>query len=301
MSRLVVRALAGASGVLLCVASASASLFGGAGDYNAFLFGNLNAIGGDTEGRLAVGGNATMQYYSVGYHSPDSKGTLDHLVVGGDLNAIGNWQVFGGNTKYGGKLVGSPSTVAPNTISQGSPIAFGTVQTQMQDLAADLAAMPDTGTSWREYSTLNIKGEDPVLNVVTINPSDWASVSDRQITAPAGSTLIINIPGATNSMSGGLALNGISRGNVLYNFYESTTINASSIALYGSMLAPYATLNLTSGSIDGNAILLNAVQRNGGEFHNYPFTGTPEPATVGLLLVGMALCRRRRRSDAGGR
>ena len=163
----------------------------------------------------------------------------------------------------------------------------------MQSLAASLAGLTNNGTSLYQYSTLHITGTDPLLNVVTLNPSEWAVASDRQITAPAGSTLIINVPGALQSMSGGLALNGIDREHVLYNFYQATTINSSNIAVRGSVLAPYATVNLTGGSFDGNSVLLNAVQRNGGEFHLYPFTGTPEPASIGLLLLGFVLHRRR--------
>lgn len=283
---------------LLLTTSAYGTIFGVAGDYNAFILNDLDAIGGDTEGRLAVGHNATMQWYSVGYHSPNSNGTKDHLVVGNNLNALGNWQVFGGNTKYGGTLINSPSMIAPNTISQGTPIDFASATNDFRALAANLAAMPNNGSSNYQWSTLHISGSDPVLNVVTINPAHWAAASDRQITAPAGSTLIINIPGLTNSMQGGLALNGIGRENVLYNFYESTTINSSSIAVRGSVLAPYATVNLSSGAFEGTSVVYNAVQRNGGEFHNYSFQGVPEPAT-GLLLLSLSagvLCRRRNRA-----
>lgn len=282
-------------GVIVMSASfAQASLLGLAGDYNAFVFQDLDAIGGDTEGRLAVGHNATMLYYSVGYQSADSHGTLDHLVVGNDLNASGHWQVFGGNTKYGGNLISTPSMVAPNTIRQGSPIDFSLVQSEMRTLSANLSHLTADGSSVYRWSTLTLTATDPVLNVINVNPADWAAASDRQITAPAGSTLIINIAGSVNSMSGGLSLHGISKQNVLYNFYESTTINSSNIALLGSLLAPYATLNLTGGGIDGNAIVYNATQRNGGEFHNYSFRGIPEPATAGLLALAAGLVLRRR-------
>lgn len=280
--------------ILGSAAFAQASPFGLAGQYNAFIFHDLDAIGGDTEGRLAVGRNATMASYSVGFHSPDSGGTLDHLVVGNDLNAIGHWQVFGGNTKYGGSLISAPSTQPPNTILPGNPVDFLLVQTEMQNLASNLSTLSANGASLYQWSTLHLTGTDPVLNVIDVNPLEWAAASDRQITAPAGSTLILNIAGSVNSMSGGLALHGISRENVLYNFYESTTINSSSIAVLGSVLAPYATLNLSAGAIEGNAVLLNAVQRNGGEFHNYTFQGVPEPTTLALLGLVAGLARRRR-------
>ncbi|HOM53584.1 MAG TPA: choice-of-anchor A family protein [Phycisphaerae bacterium] len=281
---------------LFASAWAHATIFGVAGEYNAFILNDLDAIGGDTEGRLAAGRNATMQWYSVGSRSPDSHGTLNHLVVGNDLNAIGKWQVYGGNTVYGGQVINAPSTLPPNTISQGNPIDFAAAAAHVRDLAAELASLPANGSSWYQWSTLNIVADDPVLNVVTIDPAHWAAASDRQITAPAGSTLIINIPGSSHSMQGGLSLHGVDQAHVLYNFFESTSIDAKHIAVLGSVLAPYATVSLSGGSFDGNTIAFNAIQRNGGEFHNHPFVGIPEPATGALLLCCSAaflLCRRR--------
>ncbi|NLX14095.1 MAG: choice-of-anchor A family protein [Phycisphaerales bacterium] len=281
--------------LLSLVASTQASLFGVAGDYNAFIFNDLAAVGGDTEGRLAVGHNATMSNYSVGSRIDNSYGALDALVVGHDLNAIGKWQVFNGNAVYGNTLVQAPSIVAPNAIRQDSPIDFAAVALSMQLLSSHLANLPENGSSQYQWSTLTITGTDPTLNVVTIDAGEWAKADDRQIIAPAGSTLIINIPGTSNSMQGGLSLSGVDRAHVLYNFYESTSITSNHIAVMGSVLAPYASATINGGAFEGNAILLNATQTNGGEFHYYPFTGTPEPATMGLWLIGaLAFLRRTR-------
>ncbi len=283
--------------LLSLVTSAQAALLGVAGDYNAFILNDLSAGGGDTEGRLAVGHNATMFGYSVGSRLGNSYGALDSLVVGNDLDAIGGWQVFNGNAVYGNMLVHAPSIVAPNSIRRDSPIDFAAVAQSMQTLSGQLAKLSDNGTSKYEWSTLTITGTDSTLNVVTINASDWANAFDRQITAPAGSTLIINIPGISNSMHGGLSLNGVDRAHVLYNFYESTSIASNNIAVMGSVLAPYASATINGGAFEGNAILLNATQINGGEFHDYPFVGTPEPATIGLGLIGaFALFRRSRKA-----
>lgn len=40
--------------------------FGLANDYNVFVFGNLSLSNTDAEGRVAVGGNATLSNYGVG-------------------------------------------------------------------------------------------------------------------------------------------------------------------------------------------------------------------------------------------
>ncbi len=43
--------------------------FGLANDYNVFVFGDLNLSNTDAEGRVAVGGNATLSNYGVGAES----------------------------------------------------------------------------------------------------------------------------------------------------------------------------------------------------------------------------------------
>jgi hypothetical protein len=87
-------------------ASAPAANLGTANAFNGFVFGNLTSHGQDTEGRLAVGGNFTASSYGVGSGGvgpavPLTNPRTDVLVVGGDMNAQGGWQVFNGNAVWG--------------------------------------------------------------------------------------------------------------------------------------------------------------------------------------------------------
>ena len=93
------------------VAPAHASILGVAGEFNGFVFGNLTSHGQDTEGRLAVGGNLVASSYAVGSGGigpavPITNPRTDVLVVGGDLNAQTNWQVFNGNAVWGTSITG---------------------------------------------------------------------------------------------------------------------------------------------------------------------------------------------------
>src|SRR5262245_16817585 len=74
---------------------------GVANDYSAFVLHDANLFFSDVQGRLAVGGNATITGYAVGDHLANSNGTRDDLVVGGNLD-FSNGQVFNGNAVYGG-------------------------------------------------------------------------------------------------------------------------------------------------------------------------------------------------------
>jgi choice-of-anchor A domain-containing protein len=300
------RAATAAILAVIIASPATAGILGVAGDFNGFVFGNLNSAGQDTEGRLAVGGNFTASNYGVGVTLTNSHGTRDDLVVGGNMNAIGAWQVFNGNAVWGASLTASPTTPNGNT-HQGTPVDFAAAQAYLTAKSAYWGSLAATGTSVLTFSTLTITGTNPGLNVFQVAQSDWQNSSDKQIHIPVGATALINIAGTSISYQGGLALNGSSSaaGNpalpgVLYNFPNATSISNNNIALLGSLLAPLATLTINGGNIDGNGIALNVIQQNGGEFHNFTFTGdlpsvpVPEPGTFALLLLGaVALISRR--------
>ena len=89
--------------------------FGSAGEYNVFVFGNLSLSNTDAEGRVAVGGNATLSNYGVGASilplpSSDSDASL---VVNGDLD------VSAGSNACGNTIVSPSSTVINYTM--GNP------------------------------------------------------------------------------------------------------------------------------------------------------------------------------------
>jgi len=292
------RAACAAALLLFAAHPAVAGTLGIAGDYNGFIFNNLNASGGDTEGRLAVGNNFTASSYGVGVQLTNSHGTRTDLVVGNNMNAAGAWQVFNGNAVYGTTLTAAPTT--PNgTTFQGTPVDFAAAQADLQAKSAYWATLPANGTSVFQFSTLTLNGTDPTLNIFQVAASDWTSSSDKQIHIPSGSTAIINIAGTSLTFGGGLAINGDSSQSnpaetgVIYNFPTATSVTPSHIAVLGSLLAPFATLTLDGGNVNGVGMALNAVQQGGGEFHYHPFTGNvpdppvtvPEPTTAALLFV----------------
>ena len=116
------------------------------------------------------------------------------------------------------------------------------------------------------------------------------------LTAPAGSTVVVNVNGATVNIAGSsITINGITRNQVLWNFYNATQINYASVGWQGSILAPIATFTGSGGNIDGQLI----VNKDSActEVHNYLFTGdrpalassTPEPVTWLISFSGLAL------------
>ncbi len=292
-----------------------ASILGVAADFNGFVFGNLSSAGADTEGRLAVGGNFTASSYAVGSGGvgpalPNSHGTRNDLIVGGTMNAIGGWQVFYGNAVYGTSLTAAPTTPNGSTF-QGTPIDFAAAQA---DLTAKSQYWSTLSTNasvvYDGYSTLTLTATNAGLNVFNVSEAIWEATSNKHIVNPfPNATLLINVAGVNVTQAGGLSYNGTqtpsaAHSGVLFNYAEALTLQSNHIGILGSVLAPFADLTLNGGGINGNGIANNVLQQNGGEFHNFVFTGdlpnvisTPEPSSAviaGALCVGGALVGRRR-------
>ena len=100
------------------------------------------------------------------------------------------------------------------------------------------------------------------------------------IKAPAGSTVVINVDGATNKMTNfGTTITGTTRQRVLYNFSEARTLSISSVAVQGTVLAPFAAVTFSNGSIDGT--LIGASINGSGQSHLSLFQGCiPGPAAT---------------------
>lgn len=283
-----------------------AQTLGVAGDYNYFVFGNVNMSSSDVEGRAAVGGNATYQNYGVGNKLKGATAG-DSLVVGGNLN----WtygQVFQGDVVYGGTASFTGATVQNGTSSQGSVIDFGSAQSYLTGLSGSIGGLSANGAYNNVYGGLQFVGTDLALNTFYVGANDFNAAHGIVIDAPANSTVVINIGGQNINFNNlGISFvdqnkdgSGITdRSHVLYNFYEATSLSIGGISVQGSILAPLADVNFSNGNVEGTLVSKSLV--GGGEFHNYAFNGTlvavPEPSSLvlfGITALGLVGIRRRK-------
>ncbi len=328
--------IAGAS-----TASASSISLGQAANFNAFVLGDFTETNTDSAGAIAVGGNfapANNGSFSVATgHSGDGAGIYDLVVAGNFTNSNGS--LGGGSAFVGGNMIWNNPTLPHNVYVDGNfinpsgggsvggavyyygnyssgvtlnhskltspyadPIDFSAAKTNLDSLSALLASQTANGSVSKYYSTYTLTGTDPTLNVFNLTDTNYSG-STINITAPSGSTVVINVASANSSAafsSGSINLNGVSASNVIWNFAGATSVSIASIAFNGTLLAPDAAFTGTWGQLNGQLIAASAAGTT--ELHDALFSGmlpinnqsssvpqTPEPGTWVLLLSGAGL------------
>ncbi|WP_028312218.1 choice-of-anchor A family protein [Derxia gummosa] len=277
------------------------SALGVAGGFNVFLFGNSNQTS-DTQGRIAVGGNATFTNMPVGDLTYGSEPTL---VVGGDLTytnatlrpgsnivvggnaSLGNLRLDGnlsaggsvtlapagqinGNVTYGSNFGKTSSFTLNGSATQGSttlPVDFAAARGELTALSAAQvdAADPTAGLQWGALM-VNAGGAAPgSTSFFNVSADSFNhAYSGFSIFAPAGATVVINVAGSSLSMpnTGFSSAGGITLDHVLFNLYEATSLTFQGSA-HGSFLAPLADVTAGWGGFNGT-LIANSLSGAGG-------------------------------------
>jgi len=313
-----------ATAALFALAAPAVASAETAADFNLFVLGDMTVRSNDTEGRVAVGGNASLDGYSVGAVIP---GNQTNLVVGGSLFAT-NGSVNGNVTA--GSLVGNTGTAADpswshGTITVGAPtVDFAAEGTRLTALSSYLGAYANTGSviiegdncgNGNNNCRLTFNATAAGLNVFNIDSQYLSDTNTININLSANSTILVNVSGTSLRLDGGMAVNGGNSSQVLFNLYQATSFTNGNFGMMGSVLAPTATVVGGGGQLNGQLIVqsftgdgwwqftqgatqINNVKFAGDLLSLTPPTMVPEPATWALMIAGFgmvgATLRRRR-------
>ena len=273
--------------------------FGLANDYNVFVFGNLSLSNTDAEGRVAVGGNATLSNYGVGagiIPLPPSN-TDPSFVVDGDIN------VTAGSNASGNTVINPNSNVINYTMGNpngqfavGTPIDFMAAEQYLKCASAFWSTLMPNGTGQVIFGQLNLTGTDETLNIFSLDSGNLfgsglslAQLNGINIIAPLDSTILINVDGAIiqygsyQIFRNGTAATRENARRILWNFPRALSWSNSTTAIYGSVLAPFAAANTTYSQINGN-IIFDSYSGN-AESHNELFIGELPEAFTCLLTT----------------
>ena len=282
-----------------------AALADTAQDYNLFVTGGMTMHGSDTEGRVAVGGNAALSSYSVGAKASPSG---VYLVVGGNLTAQGGSTV--GETVVAGQASQNWSNAGLQPAGTPLPVNFAAEAARRGALAPlrdGYAANGSVAIPWSgQYS---LTGTSAGLNVFDLDGALLAHTNTLTINLTPGSTALINVSGLADSFSNaGISIVGGDASSILWNFADATSLSFSGINMLGSVLAPNANYTGGWGQLNGQVIVKSFGDANGAtQINNVAYKGgllvlnpasVPEPATWAMMIAGFgaigAVLRRRR-------
>ena len=242
--------------------------------FNGLIYADMNQKTSDSEGRLAVGGNATFEDYLIGSKLTPDPQRVD-LLVGKNL-VFTRGEVRSGATVYGGTATVEDVVFFGGTYQLPDFFSFDRAAQWGRTLSWSTAGYPANGTV--EISgagpkfLLSLTGTQRHVNVFQLQAADIANAFEIKITAPVGSTVIVNILGSSVSMSTqAFTAVGVTAKNILLNMVNATTLNIEAIGVLGSILAPYADVTFNNAAIDGYVVVRS--MSGTGEFHWVPFEG----------------------------
>lgn len=274
------------------------------GIYNVFVIQDMNMSNTDAEGRVAVGGNVTLQNYGIGASiSPlPPFGTDASFVIGGNVNVTSGSNFSGNTIRRASSSVINYTMGNPNgTFVTGNPINFTEIATYLKCASTFWGNLTATGTASVSFGGLTLTGTEPDLNIFEINANDVAGsglslnqLNGINIVAPLSSTVLINVIG-TNIAFGSYQIfrNGVTATRsdarlILWNFPQAATWTNSTTAIYGSVLAPFADATTVSSQINGN-IIFNSLTGT-SEIHNELFEGTlPDPQSCLTEIASISI------------
>jgi choice-of-anchor A domain-containing protein len=256
-------ALVGLYNTLSVTAMAGSINFSNYEQFNTLIFNDFYGDNSDVEGRLAVGGNAWLNNYSVNeYRSPGRSGPVHNidssvLSVAGDLHLSNS--LVSGKASVGGAI--SLTNAALNDLT-GQAVNFNDAYSELSQTAINLADLTVNTSITSENGKLRLRGDSTADVQVfeltsTLLSSAWGF---DVINIDIADTIIFNISGSSGQLSGANFYNydsifdaadlGSHSENIIFNFYQANSLHIDT-GVWGSILAVDAEVNCGSGVVWG--------------------------------------------------
>jgi choice-of-anchor A domain-containing protein len=272
--------------LLLCIMAfpmdAQAGPLGIAGEYNVFMFDDIEQYDTDVEGRVAGGGDVTygkanevvagsinQNGFSVASKVKDTQGLAD--LVAGNAVSLKNGSVgyFGkensgapeyqkGVVNWGGTAsIASDVGYDKNKSGPGKPINFAAEQQYLTTLSKDWGGLSANGKTDFLYNdqkklySIQLTGDNNNLNVFSIDAAKIGQDFGFYIDAPLTSSVLVNITGATASLI---------KFGFYFKDYENKIPNSDYIPGISEF---YPNENILFNFLDATLLTINQIEVNG--------------------------------------
>jgi len=191
------------------------------------------------------------------FASGNANGTTNYsILVKGDLTVTGMLVSQSGFIIYGGDLSLNNTVYfhdSNSSLEQSSnfPIDFSATSQFLQNLATTWASYNATGNYSLVYTTLTLTcGSSSSLEIFSIPSESFPVGFTLQFSnCDSSKTIIINIGGSIVTLeSGSITYGSVDQSQVVFNLYQAISLSIQD-AIGSAILAPYAHVNGSSGSI----------------------------------------------------
>lgn len=249
---------------------------GEAAPFSLFTFGNFrNTVGDQSWGRIAVGGNFTVDNFNIGAQGClSNNGSRYDLVVRGNLR-YNSGSVNNGSVAYGNNLQASPNLGASGAVltNSSSIVNFGSTEAVLKVKSTYWSGLSTTGSiNNNGFGTITFTGTNSGVNVFTVAANDIQAFNylNVNINVPTTATTLINVSGNLSNMPqttvtfNGSQINTSTaqagfqtcpQSLIIWNIGSSTnSFTMNNVGFQGTILAPWATINSSGGEINGQLI-----------------------------------------------
>jgi choice-of-anchor A domain-containing protein len=282
-------------------ASSSCASLGEAAKYAVFTEGPFNSTQGSgtsITGRIAAGGDVTVDGVRIGPSAGDAEPTI---VTGGSF--IAGRTIGHGGTLNGGVRYKNDYDVAPNfTVNgpqqhQAPGFSFDDHFADLRYLSSSLGALTmttDQTVALQPNGALQLTGKASGLNVFTVDPAQIIPAQGIVITlTKPGATALINITTDTTLTIAPqyTSLSGVSASQIVWNMPLATAFNVTrGVAWPGLILAPNADVAGQFGPQLSGAIIAKSMSTTNWVINRVKSTVClPDPPNTTLALASLCI------------